>query len=388
MPLENLLPVSDAVVAHAQLFHSQSLGSAIKVHSSKEGMPDLDGVNLAIIGVRENRGDIDLLEDHLDFSAIRRAFYQLFPGNWHTVIADLGDIDAGESITDTFFAVRQIAENLIKKDIIPVFLGGTQDLTHAIYRAFDNLDQMVNLVSVDSRFDLGDSSQPMTNKSYVGKVIVDQPYNLFNFSNLGYQTYFNSQEEIDLMDKLFFDAYRLGAVTNDISIVEPVMRDADIVSFDLSAVQSSSLGFMHHSKSNGFNGREACAISRYAGISDRVSVFGIFEYALTKQTEAGAALVAEIIWYFIEGVNYRANEEIGDRRKEFLHYAVPVEDEVLSFYKSNKTERWWIEIPFLQGLNNKLKRHTLLPCTYQDYLNACNQEIPERWYKARRKNEV
>ncbi|WP_416444539.1 formimidoylglutamase [Leeuwenhoekiella sp. A16] len=388
MPLENLLPVSDAVVAHAQLFHSQSLGSAIKVHSSKEGIPDLEGVNLAIIGVRENRGDIDLLEEHLDFSAIRRAFYQLFPGNWHTVIADLGDIDAGESITDTFFAVRQIAENLIKKDIIPVFLGGTQDLTHAIYRAFDNLDQMVNLVSVDSRFDLGDSSQPMTNKSYVGKVIVDQPYNLFNFSNLGYQTYFNSQEEIDLMDKLFFDAYRLGAVTNDISIVEPVMRDADIVSFDLGAVQSSSLGFMHHSKPNGFNGREACAISRYAGISDRVSVFGIFEYALTKQTEAGAALIAEIIWYFIEGVNYRANEEIGDRRKEFLHYAVPVEDEVLSFYKSNKTERWWIEIPFLQGLNNKLKRHTLLPCTYQDYLNACNQEIPERWYKARRKNEV
>jgi len=119
-----------------------------------------------------------------------------------------------------------------------------------------------------------------------------------------------------------------------------------------------------------------------------VLVFGIFEYALTKQSETGAALVAEIMWYFIEGVNYRANEEIGDRRTEFLHYAVPVEDEVLSFYKSNRTERWWIEIPFLQGLNNKLKRHTLLPCTYQDYLNACNQEIPERWYKARRKNEV
>ena len=388
MPLENLLPVSDAVVAHAQLLHAQSLGNTIRVHSTKEGMPDLEGVNLAIIGVRENRGDIDLLEEHIDFSAIRRGFYHLFPGNWHTVIADLGDIDAGEKITDTFFAVRQITENLVKKGIIPIFLGGTQDLTHAIYRAFDNLDQMVNLVSVDSRFDLGDSSQPMTNKSYVGKVIVDQPYNLFNFSNLGYQTYFNSQEEIDLMDKLFFDAYRLGAVANDISIVEPVMRDADIVSLDLGAIQSSSLGFMHTGRPNGFNGREACAISRYAGISDRVSVFGIFEYALTKQSETGAALVAEIMWYFIEGVNYRANEEIGDRRTEFLHYAVPVEDEVLSFYKSNRTERWWIEIPFLQGLNNKLKRHTLLPCTYQDYLNACNQEIPERWYKARRKNEV
>ncbi len=388
MPFENLLPVSDAVVAHTQLLNNQSLGHIIRIHSSKEGMPDMEGVKIALIGVRENRGDIDLLEEPIDFSAVRKSFYHLFPGNWHTVIADLGDIDAGASIKDTFFAVRQITETLVKKQIIPIFLGGTQDLTYAIYRAYDKLDQMVNLVNVDSRFNLGDSNQPMTSKSYVGKIIVDQPYNLFNYSNIGFQTYFNSQEEIDLMDKLFFDAYRLGSVTNDISMVEPVMRDADIVSFDLGAIQSSTMGFMHQNIPNGLDGREACAISRYAGISDRVSVFGLFEYELNKNSEAGAALMAQILWYFIEGVNYRVNENLGENRKNFLHYAVPVDDEVLSFYKSNKTERWWIEIPFMQGLNNKLKRHTLLPCTYQDYLNACDQEIPERWYKARRKNEI
>lgn len=388
MPFENLLPVSDAIVAHTQLLNSQSLGHAIRIHSSKEGMPDMEGVNIAIIGVRENRGDIDLLEEPIDFSAIRKSFYYLFPGNWDTVIADLGDIDAGESVNDTFFAVRQITEALVKKQIIPVFLGGTQDLTYAIYRAYDKLDQMVNLVNVDSRFNLGDSNQPMTSRSYVGKIIVDQPYNLFNYSNIGFQTYLNSQEEIDLMDKLFFDAYRLGSVTNDISMVEPVMRDADIVSFDLGAIQSSTLGFMHQDIPNGLDGREACAISRYAGISDRVGVFGLFEYELNKHSEAASALIAQILWYFIEGVNYRVNENLGENRKNFLHYAVPIDDEVLSFYKSNKTERWWIEIPFMQGLNNKLKRHTLLPCTYQDYLNACDQEIPARWYKARRKNEI
>ncbi|MEH6408470.1 MAG: arginase family protein, partial [Leeuwenhoekiella sp.] len=139
MPFENLLPVSDAVIAYARLFHSQSLGNFIKIHTSKAGMPDLEDVKVAIIGVRENRGDVDLLEENLDFSAIRRAFYQLFPGNWHTKIADLGDIDAGESISDTFFAVRQITETLVKKEIIPLFLGGTQDLTFPIYRAYDKL---------------------------------------------------------------------------------------------------------------------------------------------------------------------------------------------------------------------------------------------------------
>jgi hypothetical protein len=39
--------------------------------------------------------------------------------------------------------------------------------------------------------------------------IIDEPNNLFNYCNIGYQTYYNSQEEIDLIEKLFFDAYRL-----------------------------------------------------------------------------------------------------------------------------------------------------------------------------------
>jgi hypothetical protein len=54
------------------------------------------------------------------------------------------------------------------------------------------------------------------------------------------------------------------------------------------------------------------------------------------------------------------------------------------FHKSDKTDRWWIEIPFISNGNNKLKRNTLLPCSYDEYLGACNQE-PERWWKAQRK---
>jgi hypothetical protein len=56
------------------------------------------------------------------------------------------------------------------------------------------------------------------------------------------------------------------------------------------------------------------------------------------------------------------------------------------FYKSPNTGRWWIEIPFLTPVHNKLKRSTLLPCTNEDYLAACEQEIPERWWKAQRRN--
>ena len=388
MAFENLTPISDAVVAHAALFNEQSLFNQIKLHTRQNGMPELQELQIAIIGVRENRGASEQEDALIDFAPIRKALYRLFPGNWHTLIGDLGDLEPGASLSDTFYALQDIVGQLVKHNVIPLIIGGSQDLTYALYRAFDNLDQMVNLVNVDSCFDLGDSSLPMTHKSFVGKIIVDQPYNLFNYSNVGFQTYYNSQEEIDLMEKLYFDAFRLGNTVSNLSSVEPVMRDADVVSFDLSSIQSEVLGYMHPQHVNGFTGREACAIARYAGLSDRVSVFGIFEYLLSGKTETGSALVAQLIWYFIEGVNYRIEESLADRGTAFLHYNVPVEDEVLSFYKSTKSERWWIEIPFLEGVNNKLKRHTLLPCTQEDYENACNQEIPERWYKAKRKNEV
>ncbi|WP_299312628.1 formimidoylglutamase [uncultured Aquimarina sp.] len=387
MSLEFLSPVSEIVAAHVALLPDQSLGKQIKVHTSDYGVPDLDKVDIAIIGVRENRNDVNFPGEGLHFDTIRKSLYDLFPGNWGTSIVDLGDIIPGEEVSDTYFLMKDILATLLQKNVTPLIIGGSQDLVYGQYRAFDILERMVNLVNVDSKFDLGNTSQPITNTSFVGKIIVEQPYNLFNYSNIGYQTYFNSQEEIDLIEKLYFDAYRLGEVTSDLTIVEPIMRDADIVAIDLGAMSSTCLSHKYATP-NGFDGREICAIARYAGISDKVKSFGIYEFKNFKDEETTALLIAQIFWYFIEGVNYRSNELNIKNQMGTLHYNVPIEDEVLSFYKSDKTERWWIEIPFISSGNNKLKRHTLLPCTYNDYERACNQEIPERWYKAKRKNEV
>ncbi|MDY8134703.1 formimidoylglutamase [Aquimarina sp. 2201CG5-10] len=387
MSFEFLSPVSDIVAAHTALVPDYALGKQIRVHTADEGVPDLNNVKIAILGVRENRNDENYLGEQLHFDTIRKSLYDLFPGNWNTAIADLGDITPGNEVSDTYYLIQEVVSTLLQKNIIPIILGGSQDLTYAQYRAFDILERMVNLVNVDSKFDLGNSSQPITNTSFVGKIIVEQPYNLFNYSNIGYQTYFNAQEEIDLIEKLYFDACRLGEVISDVTVVEPIMRDADIVSMDLRAVSSKALNSSKASP-NGFDGREICAISRYAGISDKVKSFGIYEFKNFKLEETTSLLIAQIIWYFIEGVNYRSDELNIKNQPGTLHYSVPVDDDILSFYKSTKTERWWIEIPFISSGNNKLKRHTLLPCTYNDYERACNQEIPERWYKAKRKNEV
>jgi hypothetical protein len=380
MEFDFLKPLDNEILQLIKELSSQQLGSKVVVHTTDD-FPDLDKIKIAIVGVLENRGDRNQA-DVVDLSHIRKELYGLFPGNWDASIADLGNILAGNSITDTHFALRKVVSSLIKKKIIPVVIGGSQDLTYALYRAYDELEQMVNLVSIDSKFDFGKESDAVSATSYLTKIIIEEPNNLFNFSNIGYQTYYNSQEEIDLIDKLFFDAYRLGDISNNIAIAEPVFRDADIVSIDLTSVKSSDSGNNSPFTPNGFNGKEICALSRYSGISDKVSLLGIFNH---NNTKAESVLIAQIIWYFIEGFHYRSNEYPFGSRENYIKYIIPLEEELV-FYKSNKTDRWWIEIPFISYSNNKLKKSSLLPCSYDEYLGACNQEIPERWWKAQRKN--
>ena len=381
MEFDFLASIDHEVLSFINGLSSQQLVSKIVLHT-EEQFPDLNKINIAIIGVLENRGDKYAISD-VDLTTIRKELYGLFPGNWDASIADLGDILAGNSSEDTYFALKKVVASLIKKKIIPIVIGGSQDLTYALYRAYDDLEQMVNLVSIDSKFDFGKESDAVSASSYLTKIIIDEPNNLFNYCNIGYQTYFNSQEEIDLIEKLFFDGYRLGEISNNISISEPVFRDADLVSIDLNAVKSSDSGNLMPFTPNGFNGKEICSLSRYAGISDKVSSLGIFNHNNSAQE---AVLIVQIIWYFIEGFHYRSNEYPFGSKENYLKYIVPLDEEELIFYKSDKTDRWWIEIPFISNGNNKLKRNTLLPCSYEEYLSACNQELPERWWKALRKN--
>ncbi|WP_306353174.1 formimidoylglutamase [Flavobacterium sp. '19STA2R22 D10 B1'] len=383
MEFDFLEPISGEITEFIKELSPQTLGHKVVFHT-KDEFPNLEEVKIAIIGVLDNRG-LGGGAVEVDLSAFRKEFYSLYPGNWDASIVDLGDIHKGNTETDTYYVLEKVVSKLIKGNVIPIVIGGSQDLTYPLYRAFDQLEQMVNLVSIDNKFDFGKEYQYTSANSYLTKMIIDEPNNLFNFSNVGYQTYYNAQEEIDLIEKLFFDAYRLGEISNNPSIAEPVFRDADLVSLDLTSVKSSDSGNFATFTPNGFNGKEICSLSRYAGISDKVSAFGIFNHG---STVAESVLMGQIIWYFIEGYHYRSNEYPFGSREHYIKYIVPMDDEELVFFKSNKTDRWWIEIPFAINGSNKLKRNALLPCTYDDYLGACNQELPERWWKTQRKNII
>lgn len=353
-------------------YKPQQLGSILYQHLPTLGLPDLSDVKIAFFCVETPEYSYDRFREHL---------YSLFVGNWHFAIADLGNLPQGKTEEDTLFAIQEIAAELIKEGVIPIVIGGAPNATYSLYRAFDNLEQMVNLVSVDPKFNFGNDEELFDENSYMSRLISEPPVNLLNFSNIGYQSYYIAQEELDLFDKMCFEVHRLGNIVNDLKIIEPAMRDADIVSINMSAVQAKDMETTGNI--NGFNSREICAVARYAGISSNVQVAGIFN---VPATDSAAQLIAQMVWYFCEGFNFRIKELPIISDDNYTKYIVLIEDVTVEFFKSTLTQRWWMKpaTDKYSGPQNHVPSG-LIPCLPQDYEDAVQGTIPERWWRSYRK---
>ena len=378
-----LTPVNANILQFVSELPQGTIGKNIKIiQESTE--TELHPKSIVLLGVPEDRGAIRNEGAGKDLDSFRKEFYALYSGNWTGIIYDFGDLKVGESFQDTLVIVQEIVVSLLRSNQIPVIIGGSQALTYAIYRAYDQMEKRVNLTAIDAKFDLGMLENPLDSASYLTKIIMDKPNNLNNYTNLAYQTFLNAQDEIHLMDGLLFDTYRLGNLKKDIELSEPVLRETDLLSIDIGVVRAADAPANCNKMISGLNADEICQISRYAGLSDKLNIFSIFEYNskydIHNQT---AQLIAQMVWYFIEGVHLRKPEFPNVDLNGFKKYIVMIDDETYQFYKSESSERWWMEISLKE--DNKIKRQTLIPCTYNDFLTANRLEIPERWYINRRK---
>jgi len=389
--IEFLEPVDPAITGMDKLEHPLMLGRLLRVFTKESGFPDFDGIQLAIIGVGEDRNALGNKGCGLAPDYVRKNLYRLFQGPYTVKMADLGNLRIGQKPADTYEALKSIMAWLLDNKIIPVVLGGSQDLTYASYLAYESLGQIINIVSIDASFDLGLKGPKVDSRSYLSNILTHQPNFLFNYTNIGYQTYFVDQDAIDLMDKLYFDVYRLGLVRKDLEEVEPMVRNADLLTFDVSAIRQSDAPGNANASPNGFYGEEACQVLRYAGLSDKLSSVGFFELnPAFDKGEQTAHLVAQMIWYFVDGFYMRFNDfptKADKEKKDYVKYVVSLKDfqDEIVFYKSKKSDRWWMEVPCPSALQVKYERQFLVPCSYRDYQSACKEEIPERWWQVYQK---
>lgn len=357
-----------------------TLGARIEANVGNE-FPEIEKGTVAMFSVAEYRGS-DIQVDKGCGDEVRNELYSLKDHFGSLRIVDFGTIQPGETVKDTYYAVSTVVADVVKQGGIVIILGGSQDLTYANYLAYEKLEQVVNLVSVDSRFDIGDVEDEVQHNRYLQRIILHQPNILFNYSNLAFQTHHVQFKEVDLMKKMYFDTYRLGEVQADLENVEPVLRNADIVSFDLTSIRSSDFPSNVLSEPNGLYGEEACAISRYAGLSDKLSSFGLYNGNAVEHSQ-GSKLAAQIIWYFLSGVANRKQDYPFADKEDYTKYTVTLEDGTYDvvFYKSDRSDRWWMEVPYPSKRGEKYQRHFMVPCNYGDYSKACKGEIPDRWWQ-------
>lgn len=369
-------------------YFKEQIGGLVTSYTEKSGFPEWEDAELLIIGVKEERGAFDNNGCGTGADKVREQLYSLYFDRLPNIV-DLGNILPGESLEDTYHAIKNVVDQGVKKEKTIIFIGGSQDLTIPIYKGYENTEQLVNLTTIDPKFDIGSETEsPINSDTYLSQILLHQPNFLFNYSNIGYQTYFTSPDIIGLMDKLFFDKMRLGEVRKNIREAEPIIRNSDIVSFDVSAIQGADMQGCNRSTPNGLLPDEACQLTRYAGLSEKISCFGVFEYnPRLDVNNKSAILVAQMIWYFIEGYANRREEAPKSSDQQFLKYLVPVSgtEQDVVFYKSISTDRWWMLVPYPDEKSSRYRRLNMVPCSYQDYIAAGQDDIPDLWMKTYRK---
>ena len=351
------------------------------IHAFTDKMPDYRGAHIAIFGMNEQRGTQGREDVVSAPDEIRKKLYKLKKGTGSYRIVDLGNLKLGHDLNESYVRVSEVCRMLLEHNVLPVIIGGSHDLDYGQYAAYETMDKLVSLLNIDAFLDLEEKGESTDSRHHIHKILLHEPNYLFSYTHLAYQTYLIDPQSVSVLEKLYFEAFRVGQVRTNIQEMEPVVRNADMLSFDISAIRSSDAPGNSNAQPFGLTGEEACQICWYAGLNEKLSSIGFYEYnpALDDVHKKTASVIATMIWYFVEGY-YNRKQELNFKSNDFMKYtvAMPVEPEVISFYKSKFSEKWWMEIPYAGG-REKYSRNSIVPCSYSDYEVALKGEVPDRY---------
>ena len=349
---------------------------------------------VAIIGVPEDRFS-DGAGEIKSPGVIRKQLYTLSSGSQGTVV-DLGNLRTGKTLADTYYGLKDVLTELYQRNIVTLVIGGTIDVFYGNLLALASQRITVTTVAPQLRLPLrGAESHPLNaphpqplstgeGRKPVSPLSCGEGPGVrssHHFCNIGYQSYYVPQQDLDDFSDRHFEAYRLGEVREgNMRRIEPVVRDSDLLAISMDAVKHSDAPAASNASPNGFTGEEICQLAFFAGLSYRCRSMGIFDMVPQNDLQdVTAKLAAQMAWYFIEGVKRRNPDNPVDHAQNFKEYLIYFDQlhHNLCFYKNIHTERWWMEVPSISNDHDGL----IISCTPEDYAKAAEQEIPDRWWK-------
>ena len=368
-----LFSISFVEISNDEGFKDGQLGKIISIND--ENFPDIDDAQIILLGCGEQRGSGMIGQESQAPAVIRRHLYQLF--YWHTdiKIADIGNVTAGANYQDSYAALKTIVRELINDGKTVIILGGSHDLTLAQYQAYADNKRLIEASCVDALVDLNIDS-PFRHENFLMEMLTGEPNYIRHYNHIAFQSYFVHPKMLETMDKLRFDCFRVGHVKDSIEEMEPVIRNSNFFSFDISAIANAYAPASSISP-NGLTGEEACLLTRYAGMSPNVTSIGIYGYnAQHDRDELTAKQISHMIWYVMDGRSRGKREASLDEKDSFNEYHMAFAEVDTTFLQSKKTGRWWMQLPDKK----------FIACSYKDYLLASSNEIPERWLRAQERS--
>jgi formiminoglutamase len=371
--LDYLEPVSSVAWDEDKGYTDGQLAKHIAIHGPE--MPDLSVADIIITGIAETRGSGSHDPGPGGTDNIRRQLYGL--NYWHKdiSIADIGNIRTGASLADSYASVKAVLAALIAEQKTVLILGGSHDLMLAQYYAYKELKQVVEATCIDAEIDLKGESRARS-ENFLMEMLTSEPNLIRHYNHIGFQSYYVHPRMLETMDKLRFDCVRVGQAKENMEEMEPVLRNTHLLGFDISAIKFGDSPASRLSP-NGFTGEEACMLSRYAGMSKNIGCFGIYGYLPGQDiNDLSAKLIAQMIWYFIDGKSRGKQEAALSDRSNFNEFHCTFTEVEALFLQSKKTGRWWMQLPDKK----------FIACSYNDYVSASQDRIPERWLRWQERN--
>jgi len=348
-----------------------SIGAVIEKKTSSLTTDNIQKLDVAIVGAPFDSRKPDAYSSAAP-DKIREELYQLSKFDVKLNVADFGNLKISNTIKGHYQAIRDIVEFFYELDVVTIIVGGSQDLSFGMSEVFKN-NKLFTYSTIDSFLDIKKGKESFNSTNYLSRIFSSNP-NLFQFSLIGYQSHYIASD-LFLKTIGINNNIRLGRLRDNIGLVEPILRNTDVLSFDIGAVKFSEAPGGCSFTPNGLRSEEACQLAKYAGLSDRLKVFGLFEFDVEKdQYNLTAKLAAQIVWYFLEGFLNRRNEK-PDKNENSVMYQVEVKDvdKPLVFYKNTDTNRWWMQILTFEN------KPIYFGCSENEYIQASNNEIPELW---------
>lgn len=325
---------------------------------------DFSSDSIVLFSLEEYQSRKQNTAENAFFPQVRAHFYNLYPSNWKRNLYDLGTLFPGETFDQTCFALQNTIRQLSERKNTVVCFGGTQALSYIIYEGIQK--KYINVATIDIKLDLAAAHQELNHRNFVTKMILNEHQKLLEYVNLASQAPYNSIEEFDVLEQLNFENIRLGKLTENLSLAEPLLREMDFVSVDLSAMQQTAMQSAIQPTPNGLTEREICGIMRYCGLSESIKNLHLSNAMLDNPKDS--ALVSEMLWYFIEAQNNQKNDG------NLETYRVQFDEQEVLFFKSKNSERWWVQVEE----EEHIKR---IPCNEEDYHKTLRGEIPDKWFR-------